>query len=229
MPGAAAPFCPGGRDVGARCRAVEELDQVCGLAAFRQQLEECLEYPGAAEPPKPLPHAVPFAKFTGERTPRYAMHRKVVDGFQEVTVIMPGLSPARLRRIKHIQHDRPIAFRHSRQHVRLPAAGHAVIRTKPDSGTRQKSMSGIPSTRPRIPLSPDQRGSLVDFVYQMGEPNFSRSTLLTVVNSGHFELVPNELKKWVIQGGKPMPGLARRRDRETQIWTNAPTPQTTSP
>ena len=32
-PGDAAPFCPRGRDVGARCRAVEELDQVCRLAA----------------------------------------------------------------------------------------------------------------------------------------------------------------------------------------------------
>ncbi|WP_174247801.1 hypothetical protein [Acidisoma sp. S159] len=71
-----------------------------------------------------------------------------MDGFQEFTVIMPWLSPARLRRIKHFQHDRPIALRHSRQHVRLPDTGHAVIRTKPDSGIRQKRMSGIPSTRP---------------------------------------------------------------------------------
>jgi len=36
-------FCPGGRDVSARRRAVEELDQVCRLAAFRQQLEEGFE------------------------------------------------------------------------------------------------------------------------------------------------------------------------------------------
>ena len=65
MTGDAAPFCRGGRDMGTRCRAVEELDQVCRLAAFRQQLEECLEYPGAAEPPEPLPYAVPLAKFAG--------------------------------------------------------------------------------------------------------------------------------------------------------------------
>jgi hypothetical protein len=54
-----------------------------------------------------------------------------------------------LRRAKHLQHDRPIALRHSCQHVRLPDAGHAVIRTKPDSGIRQKCMSGIPSTQPK--------------------------------------------------------------------------------
>jgi hypothetical protein len=74
-----------------------------------------------------------------------------VDGFQEFTVIMPWLSTALLRRIKHFQHDQPIALRHSRQHVRVPDAGHAVIRTRPDSGIRQKRMSGIPSTRPSLP------------------------------------------------------------------------------
>jgi hypothetical protein len=38
-----------------------------------------------------------------------------------------------LRGIKHFQNDCPIALRHSRQDVRLPVAGHPVIRTKPDS------------------------------------------------------------------------------------------------
>ena len=158
--GAAAPFCPGGRDVGTRCRAIEELDQVCRLAAFRQHLEECLEYPGATEPPEPLPYAVPFAKVARKCAPRYAVHSEVVDGFQELTVIMPWLAPARLRRIKHFQHDRPIALRHSRQHVRLPDAGHAVIRTKPDSGICQKRIAGIPSTRPReVPSTEGQPGT----------------------------------------------------------------------
>src|SRR5579872_4332852 len=122
---------------------------MCRLAALRQQLEERLEYARAAEPPEPLPYAVPVAKFAGERTPGYTVYGEVVDGFQEFTVVMPRLSPVRLRSIKHVQHDRPIALRHCCQHVRLPSAGHAVIRTKPDSGIRQKCMSGIPSTRPK--------------------------------------------------------------------------------
>ncbi len=104
------------------------------LTALRQQLEECLEHPGAAEPPKPLPNAVPVAKFEGQCTPCYVVHSEIVNGLEEFTVIMTRLSPAGLRRIKHLQHDRPIAFRHSRQHIRLPDAGYAVIRTKPDSG-----------------------------------------------------------------------------------------------
>src|SRR5579872_5446362 len=131
---------------------------MCRLAALRQQLEERLEYARAAEPPEPLPYAVPVAKFAGERTPGYTVYGEVVDGFQEFTVVMPRLSPVRLRSIKHVQHDRPIALRHCRQHVRLPSAGHAVIRTKPDSGIRQKCMSGIPSTRPKPDILPDCLG-----------------------------------------------------------------------
>jgi hypothetical protein len=83
-----------------RCRALKELDQVRRLAAFRQ-LEECLEYSGAAKPPKPLPNTVPVAEIAGKRTPGYAVHSKVVDRFKELTVVTPRLSPARLRRVKH--------------------------------------------------------------------------------------------------------------------------------
>src|SRR3954463_4750224 len=135
--------------MGARCRAIKQLDQVCCLTEFRQHLKECFEYPGAAQSPEPLPYAVPGAIFAGECAPCYAVYGEVVDGLQKFTVVMPRLSPARLRRIKNFQHDRPVALRHSCQHVRPSDAGHAVIRTKPDSGTRQKCMSGIPSTRPR--------------------------------------------------------------------------------
>ena len=120
----------------ARCRAIKELDQVRRPAAFGEQLEECLEYPGAAKPPKPLPNTVPISKIAGKCTPGYAVYCEVVDRFKELTVVTPRLTTVRLRRIKHFQHDRPIALCHSRQHVRLQVAGHAVIRIKPDSGTR---------------------------------------------------------------------------------------------
>ena len=138
--------------MGTRCRAVEELDQVGRRATFRQQLKEGLEYPAAAEPPEPLPYAVPFAIVARQRAPRYAVHSEVVDGLQELAVIMPRLSSARLGRIKHFQHGQPVALRHPRQHVRLPDAGHAVIRTKLDSGICQKRIAGIPSTRPSVTL-----------------------------------------------------------------------------
>ncbi len=80
--------------MGARCCAVEKLDQVSRLAAFRQQLEERLEYPRTAEPPEPLPNTVPFAIFAGQCAPRYVVHSEVVDRLEEFTVIVTWLSPA---------------------------------------------------------------------------------------------------------------------------------------
>jgi hypothetical protein len=55
-----------------------------------------------------------------------------------------------LHRVEHVKCDPPIPLRHSRQHVRLPDAGHAVIRLISDSGIRQKCMPGIPSTQPSM-------------------------------------------------------------------------------
>ena len=131
-------------------RAVEELDQMRRLAAFREHLKECLEDTRPAEPPEPLPYAVPFAKFFGQRSPGDAVDREIMDCLQEVTIVMPRLSPVRLYRVEHFKGDQPILLRHSCQHVRLPDAGHAVIRLISDSGIHQKCMPGIPSTQPRL-------------------------------------------------------------------------------
>jgi hypothetical protein len=138
--------------VSARSRAIEELYQMRRLAAFREHLKERLEDTRPAEPPEPLPYAVPFAKFFGQCSPVNAMDREIVDRLQEFTVVTPRLSPARLHRVEHVKCDPPIPLRHSRQHVRLPDAGHAVIRLISDSGIRQKCMPGIPSTQPRLYL-----------------------------------------------------------------------------
>src|ERR1700736_6316675 len=118
------------------------------LAAFREHLEKRLEDTRPAEPPEPLPYAVPVAKFFGQRSPGNAVDREIVDRLQEFTVITPRLSPARLHRVEHFKCDQPILLRHSRQHARLLAAGHAVIRINADSRIRQECISGIPSTQP---------------------------------------------------------------------------------
>ena len=132
----------------ARCRAVEELYQMRSLAALREHLKECLKDARPAEPPEPLPYAVPVAKFFRQRAPGNAVDREIMDCLQEFPVVMPRLSTARLHRIEHFKGDQPILLRHSCQHARLPDAGHAVIRLISDSGIRQKCMPGIPSTQP---------------------------------------------------------------------------------
>ena len=46
-PDPVAPFGPGRRDVSAHCGAVEKLHQVCRVALFSEQLEECFEQTGS--------------------------------------------------------------------------------------------------------------------------------------------------------------------------------------
>ena len=127
----------------ARSRAIEELYQMRCLAAFCKNLKECLEYARSAEPPEPLPYAVPVAKFRGQCSPGNAVDCEIVDCLQEFTVVMPRLSPARLHRVEHFKCDQPISLRHSRKHARLPDAGHAVIRLISDSGTVRNACQGF--------------------------------------------------------------------------------------
>ncbi len=80
--------------MGARCGAVEELNKLCRLAAFRQHLEECFEYARPAKPPEPFPDAIPFAILAGKCAPCYAVYCEIVDSFKEFTIVMTWLSPA---------------------------------------------------------------------------------------------------------------------------------------
>ena len=94
VPGFAAPFCPRCRDVCPGCRAVEELGEMGHLTALRERLGEGLEHTRPAEPPEALPNAVPFAIFAGQRTPRDAVDREVVQRLKEFPVVTSGLAAA---------------------------------------------------------------------------------------------------------------------------------------
>jgi hypothetical protein len=88
MPDFAAPFCAGRRDVSPHHGAVEHLYEVCRLARFRKQLEERLEHTRAAQPPEPLPDAVPLTERSRQGSPRYAVNREIMQRLQELTVIV---------------------------------------------------------------------------------------------------------------------------------------------
>jgi lysozyme len=74
------------------------------------------------------------------------------------------------------------------------------------------------SSMVKVPLRPRQFDALVSFVYNVGETQFSRSTLLKRVNAGKFDEVPAEFMKWTRGGGKELPGLIRRRRAEVKLW-----------
>ncbi|WP_211371264.1 lysozyme [Paracoccus limosus] len=70
----------------------------------------------------------------------------------------------------------------------------------------------------KVPLSDGQRGALTSFVFNVGQGNFSKSTLLKRLNAGDYDAVPGQLAKWVKNDGKTMQGLVNRRAAEAGLW-----------
>lgn len=68
------------------------------------------------------------------------------------------------------------------------------------------------------PLTQSQFDALVVFVFNIGRPRFSTSTLLQRLNSGDYGAVPNQLRRWVYVNGERNHGLARRRELEVERW-----------
>lgn len=70
----------------------------------------------------------------------------------------------------------------------------------------------------KVKLNDNQFATLVSFVFNVGEGNFRKSTLLRKLNAGDYESVPSELMKWTQANGKRVQGLANRRAAEAGLW-----------
>lgn len=81
-----------------------------------------------------------------------------------------------------------------------------------------ETAEGIVLTAVDVPLTDGQYAALCDFVYNVGGGNFRRSTLRKVVNKNEFEEVPFQLRRWVKAGGRELPGLKKRREREIELF-----------
>ena len=71
--------------------------------------------------------------------------------------------------------------------------------------------------RVRVPLTDTRRAALTSFVYNVGEGQFSRSTLLRKLNAGDVAGACAELSRWVYAGGRKLAGLVKRREAERQL------------
>lgn len=71
----------------------------------------------------------------------------------------------------------------------------------------------------KVPVTQNQRDSLVSFAFQVGMRNFRNSSVLKKLNAGQYDQVPEELKRWSRAGGVEMPGIAARREAEVGLWT----------
>jgi len=70
----------------------------------------------------------------------------------------------------------------------------------------------------KVPISQDQYNALASFLYNLGQGNLSKSTLLRKLNANDFAGAAKEFDKWVISGGKVTDGLVRRRKSERTLF-----------
>lgn len=69
-----------------------------------------------------------------------------------------------------------------------------------------------------VRLTQGQYDALVSFVFNLGETQFYRSTLLRKINAGDCYGAAREFDKWVYAGGKKLRGLVTRRAREREMF-----------
>jgi lysozyme len=70
----------------------------------------------------------------------------------------------------------------------------------------------------KVPLNENQHGALTSFTYNLGKGNLAKSTLLKRLNAGDYAGAAAQFGQWINAGGKPLPGLIKRREAERQLF-----------
>ena len=70
----------------------------------------------------------------------------------------------------------------------------------------------------KVALTQDMFDSLASFVFNLGEGQFRKSTLLKKLNASDYKGAGQEFKRWVHDNGVVQPGLVKRRYSEAQAF-----------
>jgi lysozyme len=68
-----------------------------------------------------------------------------------------------------------------------------------------------------VPLSDKTKAAFISFVFNAGQGNFARSSMLRLINSGKLRDACNQLPLWVYSDGKKLNGLVKRRAAEQKL------------
>ena len=69
-----------------------------------------------------------------------------------------------------------------------------------------------------VDLNPNEFSALVSFTYNVGEGALERSTLLRLLNQGDRARAADEFPRWNKGGGRVLPGLKIRREKERALF-----------
>ena len=73
-------------------------------------------------------------------------------------------------------------------------------------------------TKVTVALLTREAAAMISWTFNLGGPNLESSTLLRRLNASDKAGVPDEMRRWINQGGKPLVGLLRRRWAEAAIF-----------
>ena len=76
----------------------------------------------------------------------------------------------------------------------------------------------VVNERVKVPLNQGEFDSLVSFVFNCGEGNFRKSTLLKLLNQMQYQQAAEQFVRWNRAGGQVMNGLTRRRQAERDLF-----------
>lgn len=88
---------------------------------------------------------------------------------------------------------------------------------KSDVATAEKAVNEYV----KVKLNQNQFDALVSFVYNVGSGAFSTSTLLKELNQGDYKAASAQFPRWNKSGGKVLPGLVTRREKEKALFDKA--------
>ena len=69
----------------------------------------------------------------------------------------------------------------------------------------------------KTPLADNQKAAFLSFAFNVGNSAFCKSTLARKANAGDLMGACAELSRWVMAGGRELPGLVKRRAAERQL------------
>ncbi|AYN29453.1 lysozyme [Buttiauxella sp. 3AFRM03] len=92
------------------------------------------------------------------------------------------------------------------------AEAETLLRRDMEGATRDVAL------RVNVPLLECEAAALISWTYNLGGGNLAKSTMLKCINSDQRSSVPDEMRKWINQEGKPLLGLLRRRWAEAAIF-----------
>ena len=72
------------------------------------------------------------------------------------------------------------------------------------------------------PMTEGQKAAFLSFAFNVGNARFCSSTLARKANAGDMAGACAELSRWTYAGGKPLPGLVKRRATERAICESQP-------